>query len=290
MYARSYLDTQQLRIAVGARLRKLKEYAVIKEYGKLTGQEDHSLTALLKEAKRTERKTLLSMWEKKLKEEGILEEAMRQVEGDEVYEKLEAHSARLSIEEKTLLKEAKTLYKTHELWNYCERVKGLGPVAAMTFLGYINPYVVKTAGQMNAYLGLIPNMKRVAGERSKFNPEIKGRFRGVIVKNVIMARDPYYSALIKAKKEYLANRPDLAAKKLTEKGWKGHINNMALRWLTQILISHAIEVIRRSENLEVYPRRNYIPVKPTDPFTTQQVLKQILPVIKQGGEPRALAS
>ena len=38
--------------------------------------------------------------------------------------------------EEEILNEAKKLFDGTELWDYCGRVKGLGPVAGLTFLGY----------------------------------------------------------------------------------------------------------------------------------------------------------
>lgn len=38
--------------------------------------------------------------------------------------------------EKWALEQAARIFKSHPVWDWCNRVKGLGPVAALTFVGY----------------------------------------------------------------------------------------------------------------------------------------------------------
>jgi len=45
------------------------------------------------------------------------------------------HQALFS-EEKSFLARIAEKLKQHPLWKWCERVKGMGPVAALTFLGF----------------------------------------------------------------------------------------------------------------------------------------------------------
>ena len=107
-----------------------------------------------------------------------------------------------------MLRDAEEMFAKSELWAWCERTRGLGPVAALTFMGYINPEKCATAGKFWAYCGYVPGAKMKSGERGNYNPELKGRFY-VITRNVVMAQDPYYVALLNAKKQYyLTMRPE----------------------------------------------------------------------------------
>jgi hypothetical protein len=108
-----------------------------------------------------------------------------------------------------------------------------------------------------------------------------------------MAKDPYYTALYRAKKEYYTGRPDLVALKDTKKGWKGWVDNMSKRWMVKILTSHAWEIMRRSEGLPVNPHHGYIPPKPIDTEEQREVLERVVPNLLRGirmGEPCTPAS
>jgi hypothetical protein len=104
----------------------------------------------------------------------------------------------LKDEEKQFLKQVAEQLKNHPLWEWCERVKGLGQVACLTFLGFINPYEADTAGKAKAYFGLIPGVRLKSGEKANVNLEAKGRI-WLVTRNVIMQRDNYYYPLFLAK-------------------------------------------------------------------------------------------
>jgi len=65
--------------------------------------------------------------------------------------------------------------REHPLWSWCERVKGMGPVACLTFLGFIDPFVADTAGKAKSYFGLRPGARMRRGEGLRVNLETKGR-------------------------------------------------------------------------------------------------------------------
>jgi len=194
----------------------------------------------------------------------------------------------LTKDEKALLKQIVELYEDSELWAWCQNVKGLGPMAAATFLSYINPYVADTAGKTKAYMGLIPGAALQAGKKANSNPQAKGRMY-VVTTNVIRAKDPYYTALYQKKKAYYTEKmgaymtdPTLCpeyeacAKKLINRAQKekrapkkppckAHIHNRAIRWTAGILVSHATELMRKQEGLDVsafHAHRGYIPIPP----------------------------
>jgi len=206
--------------------------------------------------------------------------------GSSILEILKEHREVLESERKKLLKEAKNLFENHLIWKYCQKIKGMGEVAALTFLGYIDPYKVTSAGQVRAYFGVAPQTSKESGEISKWNREAKGRL-WLIIRNVIMAKDPYYYPLYLQKKQWYLTREygkyienaELCPhykecyKRLFHKAarlnrpikkppCKAHVNNLAIRWLMGIIVNHAAELLRRAEGLGVSAWKshsNYIP-------------------------------
>jgi len=195
----------------------------------------------------------------------------------------------LKNEEKELLARITEQLKEHPLWQWCERVKGMGSVACMTFLGFINPFVADTAGKAKAYLGLVPGKGLKSGKQPRINPEAKGRI-WLITRNVIMARDDYYYKLYQSKKQYymetsrkvfldgkwvewppfkeiitvpekcpryeeclkrLMGKAERMKRKPKKLPCKKHVDSMAKRWLMGLLVSHATELMRRAECLSV---------------------------------------
>jgi hypothetical protein len=49
---------------------------------------------------------------------------------------MEDYHHALLEEEKTFLRQVTEQLKDHQLWSWCEQVKGMGPVACLTFLGF----------------------------------------------------------------------------------------------------------------------------------------------------------
>ena len=238
MLSRDFLDLQQLRVSTEARIRKIKKE-----------EEEH----------------------------------------EDVLNVLKAHHSRLKADEKEMLKNIEELLKDHPIRTYCENVKGLGPIAAMTFLGYIDPFVATTAGKAKSYLGFIPGKALKKGQKARMNLEAKGRF-WIIGRNVIMAKDPFYTELYHKKKDYYLNKsrevredgrlvvyppfktiienPELCpdyeeckkrlegrakrmGREVKQPPCKAHCDNMAKRWLIGIIISHATQIMRETEELDV---------------------------------------
>ena len=146
-----------------------------------------------------------------------------------------------------------------------------------------------------AYMGLIPNASLQAGKTAKFNPGARGRMY-VVTTNVIRAQDEYYAGLYYQKKGYYegimgdylehpekcpryvdcmkklqgaavkrAARDKTKPVNVKKPSCKGHIDNMAKRWLSGLLVSHATEIICREEGLDTSAfkaHRGYIPVSP----------------------------
>jgi len=207
-----------------------------------------------------------------------------------VYEIIKDYHHALKSEEKELLTRISEQLKKHPLWEWCQKVKGMGAVACLTFLGFINPYKADTAGKAKAYLGIIPTAGLRSGKKANFNPEAKGRI-WLITRNVIMQKDDYYYPLYLKKKEYYLNterkvldhdkgewitfppfkeilkdpskcpKYSQCIKELKRKAerlgrepkkppCRLHLDQMAKRWLMGILVSHATELMREALGLD----------------------------------------
>jgi hypothetical protein len=219
-------------------------------------------------------------------------------EGTEPYRIMAENFSKFKTLLNRFLRDLKPGLREHPLWEWCQATKGLKYVGALTFISYIRTHVhgkdgsyreIDTAGKVKAYFGLIPGVRLRSGERVKINVEAKGRLLGVIVPNVIRARDPYYKGIYNMKKQYLLDRefnkyiedPSLCPRyeecrrRLMEKAarlgrkpkkspCKGHVDSMAKRFLGEILVSHAGQLIREGMGLSVghfKSHRDYLPPK-----------------------------
>ena len=211
-------------------------------------------------------------------------------ETDELYQdQLEQKTAALNAENSTL----KTAYNRlhgHPLYDYCDIIKGYGPVACLTFMSFIDPFKANTGGKAKAYFGLVPDARLVAGARAHYNLEAKGRTY-VILTNIMMQKDPTYYNLYLQKKAILTEktrqapnheneivdwppfskilddptlcpRYPICAKKLItaakrqkrkpkKPSCKAHLDNLAKRYVWGIMISHAAQLMREALGLDV---------------------------------------
>lgn len=282
--ARSYLDLQKTRVGMELRSQKMilkhllrlglaveetvstKKHPTDEDAPPITGKRIVHVKSDDKE-------------EQKKIEERIDIETKKFKEESETYKIVIAHKQRLHKQEKDLLKDCVKLFEHSELWQWCLGVKGLGEVAGMTFIGYIDPTKTKDKG-VNAvfsYLGLSAERSRLKkGEQAHFSPKLKGRFLGVIGKNIIRSQDPYYVQVYYIKKEYYQQRPDLLDKfDKKPKGWKAHIDKMAIRVLTKLVTSHAYDILKHDRGLTnriIIDHRNNIPLKPNETDEQKKIL------------------
>jgi predicted nucleic acid-binding Zn-ribbon protein len=172
--------------------------------------------------------------------------------------------------ENDIVTKIKEQTKGHLLWQMAENVKGLGDRGVITFLSYIDPYKADTGGKAKAYLGLAPNKGRQKGQDHNVNFQAKGRFFGVVLNGVIMAKDPlYYDHYLKSKEHY-SQVPKYAeeqkrfiegSKAKITKGMR-HIDRLAKRNTLALIVSHGTQVMRMNEGLDVSAfesHRGYIP-------------------------------
>lgn len=201
-------------------------------------------------------------------------------EEDIIYKMVQSYRNTLFQQEKQILSDGVALLSNSEVSKWCRKVKGLGDVAAMSFSGYIDPTHPKspTLGHVLSYLGIVPGKAMRRGSQGKYNKKIKSVFIGIIAPNVIRSGDSYYKGIYNIKKEYHLQRPDLVH--LAEqgmKGWKGWINNMSIRVLTKILISHAFDLLKVDYGMINYlpeiTHHNPLPVKPDFFDEEQKILR-----------------
>jgi hypothetical protein len=258
LIGKSYLDVLQNKVSCGHRIDKL-------EYQELTNL---GLTEITK----TNDQGDMKEWRVKPGYENQAKKVVEDLKETRGYKIMATHKRNLEGQQKSLLKDSMELVGPTDVWQWCERVKGLGPVAAMTFLAYINPEKCPSAAQFYSYVGLIPKARLKKGERGHFNPEIKGRLV-FCCGNTIMHTDPYYYELYKIKKDYYKERPD-TGKMLEDKvkGVPAKVNARARMWLTKLIISHAIEIIRKSHGMTVPRHRYYLPPKPEDPAEQLRII------------------
>lgn len=258
LIARCYLDTLQSKVSCGHRIDKLS-------FQELEGK---GLVEVTERNEKGDMKAWKIIKGKEDEAEQVLEE-FSQTRGHLI---LARHKKSLEHEMKLLIKDAMELIEQTQVWEWCKRVKGLGPVGALTFLAYINPERCDTAGKFWAYAGFTPDSKMHKGVRASFNPEIKGRL-SFCCGNTIMHKDPYYYNLFIAKKDYYKHRVDTDMMK--EEGVKGvdaKVNARAKMWLTKLIISNAIEIIRTEHGMSFGQHRGHIPPKPEDPDLQKQII------------------
>lgn len=266
---RTYIQLQKARIGTESRMRKMIEAELIQEglmekvvrVDQFTKKEVDSYRLIKPDVDEEQDPEAYKLELSKIDDsvKAITEEVVERVG----YKVLADHAKRQRKEEDLMLKQAKEIFQGSELWTWCERTKGLGEVAALTLLSYINPEIAVTAGKVWKYTGWTPGSKLKAGEQGGFAPGAKGRLY-VVANNVFIQTDPYYRKIYDLKKEYYENRPDIIAEKETnKKSWKKHLHLRAFRFMLKILVSHALEIIRQEEGLEFpRPHRWYIPIKP----------------------------
>lgn len=177
--------------------------------------------------------------------------------------------------ELTILGDGEEVFGTTKLWEWCSRTRGLGPVAALTFLSNIDVFTSPTVGHCWSNFGLIPGKTLKRGESTNFNPHVRARILGVICNNIIRSGDEYYVGVYHIKKEYHRARPDLIAKQEFEpKSWDMHMHRMTYRVLAKLLVSHAYQLIKADLGVgtEEILHRNPIPPKPHDKIEQERIL------------------
>lgn len=282
--ARTYSELQRARVAFGHRILKFEESELVE-------------AGLMKFTKEEKKDTVRNRIIKGVRyepiddteetEDKIREHLARLKETSYIYGKLLENEKKLEKQENDMLKDAASVFESSQIWFWCDRTRGLGQKAALTFLGYINPERSPTLGNIWSMIGLTPDSRLKKGEQGHSNPLVKGMIY-VIAQNIIRAQDPYYYRIYALKKQYYYQRPDLLDQKEGPnkiRGWKGKINNYSMRILMKILVSHAYEIIMKEYNDTVDKHRNkfyesnkarhrnMLPIKPESEEEQEKVLE-----------------
>ncbi len=272
-FTRSYIDIQKTKVGMDLRCQKLEQHELVKR-GLATKKE----TIIKDENGNEKRSYIITVTGTKDEVKEALERF--RTESDE-FKTMLVWKNRLAKDESDLLEQATGLFARSNLWKWCQSVRGLGPAAAMMFIGYINPDKADTVQKMWSYLGLTPNKSRKKGQQAKFNPQAKGRILGVTTPNLIRSNDPYYAEIYRIKKDYYRQRPDILL--MSKKpGFNAHTDKMSKRNLAKIVVSHAFELLQRDRGMNPEPianrHRNPLPIKSND----EKIQKMALAEYKKG--------
>jgi hypothetical protein len=277
LLARCYLDFQHARISIERRTRLMLESVWIE-----AGLMEEVTVSTKKNSKgktknKYERRFIVYDDEEDNK---ALEAQAKKLESElpdnsEPYRIMLERAAALKADEKETLEACKRLMKGSALWDWIERVRGLSDVAAMTLLGYINPDRVRKVEQVWKYFGLYPNAKLISGQKANFNLELKGRMY-LLARNIVMQKDPYYEQIYRMKKDYYNELDEIKEQWLTKPGGKMHIDMSAKITMIKLVVSHAVEIILKSNGKEFtseHQNNRYLPPKPENDYDVQRYLK-----------------
>jgi hypothetical protein len=297
LFCRSYIQLQKARVGFGSRIFQLENREAV-NVGLLL--EITEKKVINEESGKTRRSTTYKpVDDTEETKQAIADLKLSLKETNNIYALLLSHKVRIHRQELDMLDQAKEVIKNLGIVKYCQRVRGMGDVAALILMGYIQPmkpdpnddYKMKIVRlpELLAYAGIIPGASLKAGEQGKFNPQFKGRV-WLIGRNIIMAKDTYYTGIYRIKKDYYTNRPDIIAlredpdPKKRRKASKDHMHKMALRIMNKMVLSHCHEIVLTeylgkpvSEVDPSYRRhRNTLPLKPVDAFEEEKILERYM--------------
>lgn len=276
LLARCYLDFQHARISIEHRVRLLLE-SVWMEAGLMEEiKTEKPANSKGKIRAKYERRFIEYEDEednKALQEQAVQLEKQLQEES-EPYAIMLARASQLKKDEKETLQDCKRLVQGTALWDWILRVKGLSDVAAMTLLGYINPDKITRVEQVWKFFGLFPNARLISGQKANFNLELKGRMY-LLARNIVMQKDPYYEQIYRMKKAYYLQLDEINEEWLTKPGGKMHVDMSAKITMIKLVVSHAVEIILKSNNkpfVSEHQNNRYLPPKPVDDAEVQRYL------------------
>jgi len=157
--------------------------------------------------------------------------------------------------EKQLRKRLDAWSKHHKLrLNYLRYIKGIGPILSSALIAWLQPISrFPNISKLWAYCGLSPTQKREKGKRLNYNPKLKTLMWKIATS--FEKQNPeksQYRRLYDKQKDYYMNREDLKAKiKAKEKGIKGHIRNMTLRYVVKRFLADLWITWRKLEGLPI---------------------------------------
>jgi len=265
---RGNLDIQKTRIGLGNRV--VESWKV--KNGKIPGKAEKD--ELSGEAKSTLKTLKLSY---KRITDGVVRIRPHKFEGDGVIGdyatlKLVEHYVALERVEREQLSLIRMGLEEFPIWNeYLERISGIGPAMGGIIVAEFDIHKARHVSSLWKYAGLdvakdgLGRSRRAehlvdveylnaAGETKTkkaitFNPTLKTKLIGVMSANLIKCGHKRYRQIYDQYRYRLAHREDLLARK-DEKGWKGHMHNMALRYMVKQFLRDLFPVWRALEGLD----------------------------------------
>jgi len=159
--------------------------------------------------------------------------------------------------EKQLKKRLDAWSKHHKIrLNYLRHIKGIGPILSSALIAWLQPISrFPNISKLWAYCGLSPTQKRQKGKRLNYNPRLKTLMWKIATSfEKQKPEKSQYRRLYDKQKAYYLNREDLKAKvKAKEKGIKGHIRNMTLRYVVKRFLADLWITWRKLEGLPITP-------------------------------------
>lgn len=156
------------------------------------------------------------------------------------------YQERFSGLEKEVTCEIALTVKDHEMWDWLERVKGIGPGLAGCLLAHIDIEKANSVSALWKYAGLAVNDQGAAdrptkGQKLPYNAELK-RICFLIGTSFLRANSPYRSEYDEAKEFYQRTKPDWTPK---------HCDNAARRKMVKLFLSHLWAEWRQRRGLPV---------------------------------------
>jgi len=157
--------------------------------------------------------------------------------------------------EKQLAKRLDGWSREHKIrLNYLREIKGIGPIFSSGLIAWFEPISrFDNISKLWSYCGLSPTQKRVKGKKLGYNPRLKTlmwKIGSSFEKQ--KSQKSQYRKLYETQKNYYLNRADLKAKIETkEKGIKGHIRNMTLRYVEKRFLADLWLTWRKLEGLPI---------------------------------------
>jgi len=157
--------------------------------------------------------------------------------------------------EKQLAKRLDAWSREHKIrLNYLREIKGIGPILSSGLISWLEPISrFANISKLWSYCGLSPTQKREKGKKLGYNPRLKTLMWKIASSfEKQNSKKSQYRKLYETQKTYYLNRPDLKARiEAKEKGIKGHIRNMTLRYVEKRFLADLWLTWRKLEGLPI---------------------------------------
>lgn len=136
---------------------------------------------------------------------------------------------------------------------YLSKIYGIGPILSSGILSWLTPIErFQTISKLWKYCGLAPDQKRRKGEKLSYNPRLKTLMWKIATSfEKQNKKKSHYTHIYEQQKAYYTSREDFKQKiTAKEKGVKGHIRNMTLRYVVKRFLADLWVTWRKLEGLE----------------------------------------